>query len=127
MGVDIQNCNSVILYGAPSSMVDLLQEVGRVGRDGRSSVALLLYTRYHLSKMSRAVKPCFIGSACRRLTIMEHFLTKSELKKLKTGTHNCCDVCQSNCACGKCEEHLLEKLFGQTLEISEQTDSDSDT
>lgn len=127
MGVDIKNCNAVILYGAPSNIVDLVQEVGRVGRDGRPSVALLLYTRYHLSKMSKAVKPCFTGSSCRRIGIFEHFISKAEVKKLRTGTHNCCDVCASSCACGNCDEQFIEKLFGQTYEIPEESDSDSDT
>ena len=43
MGIDIANCHAVILFGIPSTTTDLVQEVGRIGRDGKESIALLLY------------------------------------------------------------------------------------
>jgi superfamily II DNA helicase RecQ len=30
----------------PASVVDLIQEIGRIGRDGQNSVALILYDAY---------------------------------------------------------------------------------
>jgi len=48
MGVDMVDIYTVVVYGAPSTIVELIQEIGRVGRDGKDSVALLLYNSYQL-------------------------------------------------------------------------------
>ena len=39
MGIDIKYCNSVVLYGPPTTYIDLIQEIGRVGRDGSATLA----------------------------------------------------------------------------------------
>lgn len=51
MGLDVKNGHSVVLFGPPVQIVDLLQEIGRVGRDGGRSVAIILYNCYHLRKL----------------------------------------------------------------------------
>ena len=66
LGIDVKNCHSVVLYGVPDSLVDLLLEIGRVGRDDSSSVALILYNSYHLRKLSPEVKKVLKTTACRR-------------------------------------------------------------
>jgi ATP-dependent DNA helicase RecQ len=45
MGLDIKNVRMVIHWQYPSSIEDYLQEVGRAGRDGKTSVAVLLHDR----------------------------------------------------------------------------------
>lgn len=42
MGVDIHKYSNVILYGAPKSIVDTVQEIGRVGRDGKEAATQFL-------------------------------------------------------------------------------------
>lgn len=41
MGIDVKFCNSVIIYGPPVNVADLIQETGRIGRDGLPSVAVV--------------------------------------------------------------------------------------
>jgi ATP-dependent DNA helicase RecQ len=44
MGVNKENIRFVIHYHMPMQMESYLQEIGRAGRDGNSSIALLLYS-----------------------------------------------------------------------------------
>ena len=56
MGIDIVNFSNVVLYDAPKTVIDLVQEIGRVGRDGSPSTALLLHNSYHLQNIDSEVK-----------------------------------------------------------------------
>ncbi|XP_062586322.1 putative ATP-dependent DNA helicase Q1 [Saccostrea cucullata] len=125
MGIDVSNCSNVILFGLPENLVDLVQEIGRIGRSGDPSVALILFNTYHLRKLSKTMKD-LCSDTCRRMTIMKHFLSETDLNELKkeTGKHTCCDVCDKICSCGNCEYLSLEKLFDQSL-ISNSDNSQS--
>ncbi|XP_048728846.2 ATP-dependent DNA helicase RecQ-like [Ostrea edulis] len=79
MGIDIGNCQSVVLYGPPHSVVDLVQEIGRVGRDGQSSVAIMLYNSYHLRNVDKDIKTLFKSETCRRQVLMGNFLEEPQL------------------------------------------------
>lgn len=48
MDIDFVNCQAVILYGIPPTTTYLVQEVGRIGRDGKDSIAMLLFNKFHL-------------------------------------------------------------------------------
>ncbi|XP_041361022.1 uncharacterized protein LOC121377183 [Gigantopelta aegis] len=77
---NITGCHSVILYGVPSKLIDIVQEIGRVGRDGTSSVALLLYNSYHLSKCDEDVNHVYKTTECQRLALLKGFLTWSYIQ-----------------------------------------------
>ncbi|XP_062613037.1 uncharacterized protein LOC134274817 [Saccostrea cucullata] len=114
MGIDVKDCHSLILFGAPRLIVDLLQEIGRVGRDQQPSLALLLHHGHHLSHVETEVKEFYKAATCRRQMLMTNFLSESEMNlvKVQSGNHTCCDLCMKDCSCLNCTDMLyLEKSF----------------
>ncbi|KAK6168271.1 hypothetical protein SNE40_022132 [Patella caerulea] len=126
MGIDVVNCHSVLLFGLPKDIVDLIQEIGRVGRDGQSAVAILLYNQYHMLKISKDVKSILKTTKCRRISLMESFLTDKQIEQLKSeiGVHTCCDLCGIACLCGTCEITIMEQLLKKST-VSETSTSSS--
>jgi superfamily II DNA helicase RecQ len=133
MGVDVKFCNTVVVYGPPMNVADLIQETGRVGRDGSPSVAVILYNSYHLKNLDVEVKTFLRTDVCRRQTLMENFHSSAEMVAVNKSknAHHCCDICMKFCTCGHCVNLPIEKLMKDvTLENRtdvEATDSDSDT
>jgi superfamily II DNA helicase RecQ len=127
MGIDTGNCQSAILYGPPHSVVDLVQEIGRVGRDGQLSVAIMLYNSHHLRNVDKDVKTLFQSNTCRRKALMGNFLEESQLTQLEEecNLHTCCDICTKSCPCGYCQQLTIEKLF-ENVDCAESS-SDSNT
>ncbi|OWF35276.1 ATP-dependent DNA helicase RecS [Mizuhopecten yessoensis] len=130
MGVDFVNVYNVIVYGAPKSLVDLIQEKGRVGRDGKDSVALLLVNSYHLRDVNTEVKDMFKTEECRRVAMLTPFLTELELTEIRKqkGLHSCCDLCAVSCSCSACTSSFIEKLiYFISADDADDKSSDEDT
>jgi superfamily II DNA helicase RecQ len=128
MGIDVKHCHSVILYGPPKEIVDLLQETGRCGRDGEKSVAVIMCNRYQLGHVSSEVKNVVKSTDCRRTAILQHFVNNNDFSV--GDLHSCCDLCAEKCPCGACEVLELEKLMNPILNETDLTDdlsSSSDT
>jgi superfamily II DNA helicase RecQ len=134
MGIDVEDCNGVVMYGPPSTAVDFLQESGRVGRNNDKSVSVLLYHSYQLQNVDDDIKSLLKETTCRRLSIMNCFVKSQELEEIKSRhykKHDCCDLCEKKCDCKQCVTLPLEKI----LELSdlgvattdEVSDSDSDS
>lgn len=101
----------MILCGIPSSITDLVQEVGRIGKDGKDSIALLLNSKYHLQHAHNSIKHIYTTKTCRRVPIMKEFLTTSQLDSLATGNHSCCDICELSCTCQNNKQLPLQQYF----------------
>ena len=130
MGVDILGCSNVILYGPPKTIIDFVQQTGRCGRDGSSCLALILCNQYQLGSVDQEVKDIIKTKECRRQSILNHFLSSSELKALKSDIkHTCCDLCTEICDCGHCIDLPLEKMLQLEKVVSSdsEVDSSSDT
>ncbi|XP_052103489.1 ATP-dependent helicase wrn-1-like [Mytilus californianus] len=119
-------CSGVVLFGPQNNLVDLLQEIGRVGSDGNPSVAIILYNGYHLQKLKPEVKAILKAKDCRRKDLMCNFLRNSDLDDLmkkESRKHSCCDLCAKSCNCESCDMLPLEKLFLSEQVVEEQEDS----
>lgn len=114
MGIDIPDIEFVINWGLPQSVMTFWQEVGRCGRDGRSSIAVVYpFPRsVHLCPEEN-FKTIFKGDTCYRKAILKMFILKgmsSELpkanecdsktcEKCSCGLCKCCTICFDKCTC----------------------------
>lgn len=131
MGIDVKFCNSVIIYGPPVNVADLIQETGRIGRDGLPSVAVVLYNSYQCKQLDTEVKTFLRTDVCRRQTLMENFHTSAEMETVKKSLnqHHCCDICAELCTCGHCILLPIEKLMNcvTSEDTAKDTYSSSDS
>uniref|UniRef100_UPI00358E91C4 bifunctional 3'-5' exonuclease/ATP-dependent helicase WRN isoform X2 n=1 Tax=Myxine glutinosa TaxID=7769 RepID=UPI00358E91C4 len=115
LGVDTPDIRMVVHFGAPCDMVAYYQELGRAGRDGLPSRAVLLWTQadiqtnrhligrtkestYHNYKlrMLQELEKYLVSKACRRRLLLSHF-EEPQLREVIVGlcgTSHCCDNCQ---------------------------------
>lgn len=122
MGINIPDISIVLIWGLPPSLLQLWQETGRAGRDGRSSISVCYaYPRSIAlpcdSCRNSGKRKCECASRtylkelvttneCQRYHILQTFSlseeNKSELKDLMkmNGTCGCENVC--NCKLCKC-------------------------
>ena len=88
MGIDKPDVRLVLHWGPPRSLEAYYQEAGRAGRDGRSSLCLVLWRREDLrwGDVSPEMRRYVERRRCRRRQLLEHF--GERLEKCAG-----CDVC----------------------------------
>lgn len=103
LGVDCADITRVIHWGPPSTLEELAQETGRVGRDGSPSEAILYYNKIgkFLSKSIKAYGEN--SSICRRKLMYKDFLfaSSTDCSDIPTACR-CCDLCAPLCNCSNC-------------------------
>lgn len=121
MGINVPNVRFVIHFDLPKSIEQYYQEIGRAGRDGLPSHALLLFSRSDASKirhffidsadkaqaealLQSMIKYCTVN-VCRRQSLLAYFGENAQTGKGGTltlhfgknsRTVRCCDVCSKS-------------------------------
>lgn len=103
MGVDCPDIQNVIHFGPPTTGIQYVQESGRAGRNGQSSVAVLLCGNPGKNTKKCMKSYCLNTSECRRNTLFKDFLFYQN-DELSVDKCMCCDVCEKICECVKCKE-----------------------
>ena len=103
MGVDSKGLHRSIHFGPSKSVEALLQETGRLGRDGKVSLAYILYNGMLCVNCDQQVKQLALTERCRSREIGKHFA--SFLPSNVPQGCECCDNCSQNCNCDtKCNK-----------------------
>ena len=111
MGIDKPNVRFVINYDLPKSVAEYYQEIGRAGRDGLPSDALLLYSpgdihkiRYFFQDAADPQKAEILlqgmvnfatSRICRRKQLLAHFGEQYSPAEDELEKHCCCDICRN--------------------------------
>lgn len=87
MGVNFQNVNNIVQYGPPRDLDNLVQQMGRAGRDGTQSNELIIYKANQLKKVDDDVIKLLKSTvSCRRKIINEAYIQKHA----RASDHFCC-------------------------------------
>lgn len=120
MGINFPQVRYVVQYGPPPSIVDLMQQAGRGGRDGSQAHCVAYFTKRQLSRCGKEVKSVVKSEECQRQALYRHF--SDSVTPLYPG-HLCCSNCRIQCTCGpgddKCEG--IVELFMKEADKPEES------
>ena len=103
MGVDCKSVHSIIHYQPPADIECYIQKVGRGGRDGRQTQAIIYYDKEGLRNIDKDIMAyCCNTTTCRREYLMQHFSQEWQRPQI-CGTYKCCDICTHICPCTTCK------------------------
>ena len=103
LGVDCKYIKRVINYGTPGTLEELVQELGRVGKDGSEAEAVL-YHKNIGKKITHAMKVYGENtSECCRKLLFQDFLFYEQSRSMNFTASKCCDLCSPLCNCVTCE------------------------
>lgn len=103
MGIDCADVRQVVHWGPSKDVEGYMQEVGRAGRDGKKSCALLFWSKKDISSQltdQQMIDYCK-GKDCRRNTLLQYFDKACSYSPNCSGC-SCCDMCFMKCMCHEC-------------------------
>ena len=96
MGIHCKNVYRSIHFGPSNSIEALVQETGRLGRDGKQCVSYILYNGLLLTNCDGHVRDLVEANSCRQVFISRLFESSRQAKPVGC---LCCDVCSKACKC----------------------------
>ena len=103
LGVDCKDIICVIHYGTPCTLEELVQEMGRAGRNGNQAEAILYHkvARKEITPTAKAYGEN--QTVCRRSLLFKDFLF-SNTQRTNIKACKCCDLCAVLCNCPHCND-----------------------
>ena len=97
MGIDCKDTYRSIHFGPPKTVELLVQESGRIGRDGKQCISYILHNGLLSSHCNGQMKQLMQTQSCRR----EYIVSLFSVTNNKTSEKNClcCDNCALLCQC----------------------------
>ena len=92
MGIDIPNIHQIIHWGPPANLEQYVQEVGRAGRDGKDSSAILLFDKGNKFTQQAMKLYAENKNECRRLKLFSNFI--KYIHATQFVACKCCDICR---------------------------------
>lgn len=89
MGISCKGISRIIHFGPSKTVESYVQESGRAGRDGESSMCILLYNGLLSTHCHDNMKSYISSETCRRSYLFSHF---PETFNSGTSGHSCCVV-----------------------------------
>ena len=97
MGIDSPKVQEVVHFGPPTDLESYVQETGQAGRDGLTSLALLLLKPGAAKHAEKAMIEYISNTTdCRRKVLFCNFDSYSHVD---TKYCLCCDICAKSCDC----------------------------
>ena len=97
MGVNFPDVRMIVHYGPPREMEEFVQQIGRAGRDSKTSKAVLLFTGHHLRNCDQTINDyCSTTSGCLRKLMLADF-GNTDYSTITCG-HDCLH-CHMDCLC----------------------------
>jgi superfamily II DNA helicase RecQ len=96
MGLNCSNVNESIHFGAPKSLGAYIQESGRIGCNGSTSISRILYNAMLLRGADHQMRNYIKEIQCGRHSLMKNF---ENYKQEKSHGCQCCDNYTKSCTC----------------------------
>ena len=103
MGVDCPDIHRILHWGMPATLEEYVQETGRSGRDGESSVAIVYQGIGSRNANAAALNYVSNMSLCRRRLLFQNFFMYTE-NDINVSGCSCCDICGVECNCTTCKQ-----------------------
>ena len=114
MGLNFPNVKHVVMFGSPEDPEDLVQQIGRAGRDGLDAHAVIYNTKNFLHVNEKMKELVNLKKGCIRKKLYGYF--ESNPTTIEPG-HLCCTLCHLACTCdsGKCP--VPQPIFEKPEEV----------
>lgn len=112
MGVNVPDVRVIVHWGAPHSIQGYMQQSGRAGRDGKTSLSVVYYHPADISTVATdsSTREFCLLNTCRREYLLKHFTPEYEENTQGISLCMCCDNCKLNCECGNCPADVAAVL-----------------